>query len=67
MSKARTSVVKDGAAERPSPYIEGYLTQLFESGKEPNYGYPKNHLPETSEGDMEVVTGFLATPPSSKK
>jgi hypothetical protein len=65
MSKAREGIARSGAAQRPSPFIEGYLTQLFDSGKEPQYGYPKNHLPETSDGDMEVVTGYLASPPSS--
>ena len=47
-------------ASRPSPYIDGYLKDLFDSGKGPHYGYPKNHLPATSDGDIEVVTGFLA-------
>lgn len=65
MSK-HANIQRDEAA-RPSPYIVGYLTDLFDSGKEPQYGYPKNHLPDTSPGEMEVVTGFLATPPSSKK
>jgi hypothetical protein len=50
---------KASVPKRPL-YLEGYLTGLFDSGEEPRYGYPKNHLPPTSEEDMEVVTGFLA-------
>ncbi len=47
-------------------FIDGYLTELFESGHEPTYGYPKNHLPETDGSDMEIHTGFLASRASSK-
>lgn len=41
-------------------FIEGWLTDCFERGDRPNYGYPASKLPETSDDEMEVVTGFMA-------
>jgi hypothetical protein len=38
--------------------ISGWLSERFEKGEEPTYGYPKNHLPVVPECTMEVVTGF---------
>jgi hypothetical protein len=45
-------------------FIDGYLTQLFESGHQPTYGYPTNHIPKTDGTEMEIQTGFLASPSS---
>lgn len=42
-------------------FIEGWITDCFARGERPNYGYPASKLPETSGGDMEVVTGFMST------
>lgn len=56
-----TQVKKEEGRTPARPlYLEGYLTKLFDSGEEPRYGYPKNHLPPTSDEEMEVVTGYLA-------
>jgi len=56
-------VVKSTAAELPPLFIEGYFTKRFEAGEQPNYGYPKNHLPETT-GELKVATAFLSPRPS---
>lgn len=53
--------------QMPPLFIDGYLTQLFEAGREPDYGYPKNGLPNTTGGDMEIVTGFLSVSPSDSQ
>jgi hypothetical protein len=42
-------------------FISGWFTQQFEAGKQPEYGYPTNHLPETHSDTMEMVTGFIAS------
>jgi hypothetical protein len=42
-------------------YLDGYFAQQFAAGARPDYGYPKNHLPETTLDSMEVVTGFMAS------
>lgn len=44
----------------PCRFLDGYFFQQFAAGERPDYGYPKNHLPETSLESMEVVTGFMA-------
>jgi hypothetical protein len=41
-------------------FIDGYFSEQFALGIRPDYGYPKNHLPETILDSMEVVTGFMA-------
>jgi hypothetical protein len=46
--------------EMPSLFIDGYFSQRLRAGDEPKYGYPANHVPETTLPSMEVVTGFLA-------
>jgi hypothetical protein len=50
----------------PSLFIKGYLTDCFAKGERPTYGFPTNHLPETTGGDMEVLTGFLAPSHTAK-
>jgi hypothetical protein len=60
----RTLSAKDSV---PSLFIEGYLTDRFAAGDLPTYGFPKNHLPETTGGQMQVVTGFLASGSSKQK
>lgn len=47
-------------------FIDGYFSKRIWNGELPNYGYPKNHLPEVGENSMEVVTGFLTTADSAK-
>ncbi|SDO49162.1 hypothetical protein [Afipia sp. GAS231] len=46
--------------EKTPLFIKGYLTDRFAAGKRPIYGFPTNHLPETTGEDMEATTGFLA-------
>ncbi len=41
-------------------FISGWFTEQFDAGKQPKYGYPKNHLPETTDEAMQVVTGFVS-------
>jgi hypothetical protein len=48
-------------------FIEGYFAQQFAAGVRPDYGYPKNHLPQTTIQSMEVVTGFMAKPKNKAK
>lgn len=43
-----------------STFVDGWLTTRFERGEIPNYGYPKNHLPDTTVESINVTTGFLA-------
>lgn len=50
----------DRESGRPRPYIDGYFTRRVESGERPKYGYPSNHVPETTNERMNVVTGFMA-------
>lgn len=40
-------------------FIEGWLTDQFKAGVEPDYGYPKNHLPEPRVQSMKVETTFV--------
>ncbi|MEH2481543.1 hypothetical protein V1282_004900 [Nitrobacteraceae bacterium AZCC 2146] len=41
-------------------FLAGYFTEQFSAGKRPEYGYPKNHLPDTTLENIEVITGFMA-------
>jgi hypothetical protein len=41
-------------------FIDGWFSQSFAAGYEPDYGYPKNHLPEPAVESMEVETIFFA-------
>ena len=41
-------------------FISGWFTAQVDAGKEPDYGYPKNHLPETRVDAVDMVTGFVA-------
>ncbi len=41
-------------------FVSGWFTQQFETGVKPDYGYPKNHLPEVTAEAMQFTTGFLA-------
>lgn len=50
----------------PSLFIDGYFDQLIQAGKRPSYGYPTNHLPETTIDEMDVVTGFMVATKSKK-
>jgi len=46
-------------------FISGWISETLETGEQPSYGYPKNHLPEITKGfEMEVKTGFTAHMPS---
>ena len=63
MGSARETVMNvNDNQERvlPSLFIKGYLTDCFAKGDRPVYGFPKNHLPETNDDEVHVVTGFLA-------
>ncbi|RYC31893.1 hypothetical protein D3273_10685 [Lichenibacterium minor] len=40
-------------------FISGWFTKQFDAGKQPKYGYPTNHLPETTDKPMDMVTGFV--------
>jgi hypothetical protein len=51
-----------GQNEEGCHFIEGWFNQQFAAGERPDYGYPKNHLPDTTLDSMEVVTGFMAKP-----
>lgn len=42
-------------------FVSGWFTAKCLNGDEPNYGYPKNHLPETTISEMRVETGFLSS------
>ena len=50
----------------PLLFIDGYFDQLIQAGKRPRFGYPTNHLPETTIDKMDVVTGFMAAQKSKK-
>jgi hypothetical protein len=40
-------------------FIEGWFTQMFNSGRNPSYGYPANHLPDPKVDGMDVQTTFF--------
>ena len=42
-------------------FIDGYFTDRVRSGDRPDYGYPTNHLPETTIARMEIHTSFMAS------
>lgn len=67
MTLARLMARKEKQVQMPPASLDGYLTQMFEAGREPDYGYPKNGLPKTDGGEMQVVTGFLAVPAKSQE
>jgi len=41
-------------------FIQGYFSSRMLAGELPTYGYPKNHVPDTTIPEIEVVTGFMA-------
>jgi hypothetical protein len=43
-----------------SLFCSGHFSDLIWQGLEPEYGYPKNHLPESVIPQMQVKTGFIA-------
>ena len=49
-----------------SLFIEGYFSDLILRGDRPKYGYPTNHVPETTIEQMTVVTGYVAALKSQK-
>jgi hypothetical protein len=49
------------AMEIRDPFIDGYFAQRIKSGERPKYGYPTNHLPETTGARMEVRTSFMVS------
>jgi hypothetical protein len=58
-------MAKDALADRNEQqcaFLDGWFTQQFAAGERPDYGYPKNHVPDTYLDGMEVVTGFMAKP-----
>jgi len=48
------------ATETLPLYINGYFTRRLKGGERPTYGYPTNHLPETTTTTMTIVTSFMA-------
>lgn len=53
-------------SERPAPpmeaqYVDGWFTKEFAEDRKPTYGYPPNHLPETTPKVVKMVTGFIAS------
>jgi hypothetical protein len=54
------------AMQNRNPFITGYFTQRIESGERPKYGYPTNHLPETTGARMEIHTSFMVSRKSKK-
>jgi hypothetical protein len=54
------------AVDNHSPFIDGYFTQRLQTGDRPRYGYPTNHLPETTVARMEVHTTFIVSRKSKK-
>lgn len=42
-------------------FIDGYFTQRVRAGERPDYGYPTNHLPETTVARMQIHTSFMAS------
>jgi hypothetical protein len=40
-------------------FVEGYFSDRIWSGENPKYGYPANHVPETTFKAMVVKTGFV--------
>ena len=41
-------------------FVSGWFTAQIDAGREPDYGYPKNHLPEIRVDAVDMVTGFVA-------
>lgn len=60
-SVSRIAAMAQNDRKDCSPYIEGYLSELFNCGKQPSYGYPVNHLPEVSDTCLQFTVGFLAS------
>lgn len=54
------ALTSQSADEQRCEFLNGYFTEQFAAGVKPGYGYPKNHLPETTLEKIEVVTGFMA-------
>lgn len=42
-------------------FLSGWFTDNCLREIEPDYGYPKNHLPESILFEMEIETGFLVS------
>lgn len=40
-------------------FVEGYFSDRIWNGETPKYGYPANHVPETTFKTMVVKTGFV--------
>ena len=50
----------DKANTLKSESVGGYFAARFAKGEQPQYGYPKNHVPKVKNASMKVVTGFIA-------
>ena len=44
----------------PDVFIGGYFSRRMATEK-PDYGYPKNHLPDVPKSSMTVKSGFMAS------
>lgn len=58
MTGADEKAVKQVAVKQP--FIDGYVTQRWKKGDQPSYGYPTNHVPDSSGGTMDVLTGAIS-------
>jgi hypothetical protein len=57
----RENETKAAMTENRDLFIDGYFGQRVNSGDRPKYGYPTNHLPETTIARMELDTSFMAS------
>lgn len=48
-----------GTDNIPPLFISGYFSDCLAKGDRPDYGYPANHLPETTIDRMEIHTSFM--------
>lgn len=62
----RNETERADAMQDRDPFIDGYFTQRVRSGERPDYGYPANHLPETTGARMKIDTSFIASRKSKK-
>jgi hypothetical protein len=47
-------------------FIEGHFSDRIWSGEEPKYGYPTNHVPDTTFPAMVVETGYVVALKAAK-
>jgi hypothetical protein len=58
-NRVQAEIVEVGQPQpQSSRLITGWLSERFECGEMPCYGYPKNHLPDVPKAELTIAPSF---------